>query len=140
MEHLVFYHHGCQPTPGGSRIARLVRRGARKAILPMCQRLVEILSNLVARLDHDEHEIRTLRRDVDELRRRHDDQETKLPAALAFGWDYVAMVRRLAVLEEHVDTLMTARERGEASVHLAGLESEGVDLRPATKSRRVPSP
>ncbi|WP_435015607.1 hypothetical protein TA3x_003151 [Tundrisphaera sp. TA3] len=122
MEHLVFYHH----TAGGSKLKNLVRRAARKAILPMCQRLVEILTHFAHRLDHNEHEVRTLRNELNELRQRHEDQSNKLPAALAFGWDYVAMVRRLAVLEEHVDTLMT-RDRGATgrpSVHFTALEAE----------------
>jgi hypothetical protein len=126
MEHLAFYNHGCQPAPGASKMKLWVRRQARRAILPMCQRLVEILASVVQRLDQDEHEIRALRGELDDLRRRHDEQAAKVPATLAFGWDYVAMVRRLAVLEEHVDALLT-RDRAQAdqsSVRLAGLEPE----------------
>ena len=121
MEHLAFYHHGCQPERGASKLKNWVRRAARKAIMPMCQRLVEILSSVVERLDRDEHEIRVLRQELVELRQRHDDHATKLPAALAFGWDYVAMVRRLAALEEHVETLMTAHER-------AGVSAPHIDV------------
>ena len=84
----------CSPRPGG---------------------LVEILASIVQRLDADEHEIRDLRGQIDDLRRRHDDQSAKLPATMAFGWDYVAMVRRLAVLEEHVDTLLAARPEAATS-------------------------
>ena len=81
----------------------------------MCQRLVEILTSVVQRLDQDEHEIRVLRHEIDELRLRHEAQAARVPATLAFGWDYVAMVRRLAVLEEHVDTLMN-RDRAAAEL------------------------
>lgn len=120
MEHLVFYHHGCQPSAGGSKLKNWVRRAARKAILPMCQRLVEILSSLVERLDRDEREIRELRAELNELRSRQDDHAAKLPAALAFGWDYVAMVRRMAVLEDHVEALLAERDgRHAPAPHLA---------------------
>ena len=122
MEHLAFYHHGCQPSPGESKLKNFVRRAARKAIMPMCQRLVEILTSVVERLDRNEHEARVMKAELDDLRRRHEEQAAKMPSTLAFGWDYVAMVRRLAVLEEHVDTLMN-RDREESSVHLAGLDA-----------------
>ena len=31
------------------------------------------------------------------------------PPWLAFGWDYVAMARRLAILEDRVETLLAAQ-------------------------------
>ncbi len=109
MDHLAYYNAGCEPTSGGSRLKVWVRRQFRRVLLPMSRRMVEILVSLCNRLDVAEHEIRDLRGQLDELRRRHEDQATKLPATIAFGWDYVAMVRRLAVLEEHVDALLTAK-------------------------------
>ncbi len=57
-----------------------------------------------------EKEAEDLRTLCDDLRRRQEEQAAKLPATLAFGWDYVAMVRRLAILEEHVDALLAARD------------------------------
>ena len=109
MDHLAFYNVGCEPATGGSRIKVWVRRQFRRVLLPTSRRMVEILVSLCNRLDVAEHEIRDLRGQLDELRLRHEDQATKLPPTIAFGWDYVAMVRRLAVLEEHVDALLTAR-------------------------------
>ncbi len=109
MDHLAFYNVGSQPTPGGSRVKVWVRRQFRRVLLPMSQRLVEILASLCRRLDVAEHEIRDLQGQLDDLRRRHDDHSAKLPAMMAFGWDYVAMVRRLAMLEEHVDALLLAQ-------------------------------
>ena len=106
MDHLAFYNVGCQPSPGSLGIKARVRRQLSRAFRPMFVRLVEILSSIVRRLDHDEHEIRELRAAINDLHRRQEEQAGKLPATIAFGWDYVAMVRRLAVLEEHVDALM----------------------------------
>lgn len=126
MNHLAFHEHGCQPAPGSSKLKTWVRRQARRAISPMCHRLVEILTSLVHRLDEDEHQIRALRDELHDLQRRHDDQVAKSAATLAFGWDYVAMVRRLSALEEHVDALIS-RDPAAAdreSVSFAGLESE----------------
>ncbi len=114
MDHLAFYNVGCEPESGRSGLKSWVRRQCRKILLPPFRRLVEILASLCHRLDVAEHEIRDLRGQIDDVRRRHDDQAAKLPATIAFGWDYVAMVRRLAVLEEHVDALLTARAAAEA--------------------------
>ncbi len=120
MDHLAFYNVGCEPTPGGSKLKVWVRRQFRRILLPMSRRVVEILISVVQRLDVAEHEIRDLRGQLDDLRLRHDDQAAKLPATIAFGWDYVAMVRRLAVLEEHVDALLTARDAAGAAPEPAG--------------------
>ena len=107
MDHLAFYNAGCEPAPGGSRLKSWVRRAARKILLPPSRRLVEILVSLCRRLDVAEYEMRDLKAMVDDLRRRQEEQAAKTSATIAFGWDYVAMVRRLAVLEEHVDNLLS---------------------------------
>jgi hypothetical protein len=112
MDHLAYYNAGCEPAPGGSRLKPWVRRVARKILLPPSRRLVEILASLCRRLDVSEYEMRDLKVLVDDLRRRQEEQAAKTSATIAFGWDYVAMVRRLAVLEEHVDTLLS-RNAGE---------------------------
>ena len=41
-----------------------------------------------------------------DLRQRQEEQAARFPATVAFGWDYVALTRRLGVLEEHVDALL----------------------------------
>ena len=115
MDHLAFYHAGCEPRPGRSRLKILPRRLLRRILLPIFQRLTEILSSLCHRMDLFEHEAHSLRAQLDDLRRRHEDQAAKSAATIAFGWDYVAMVRRLAALEEHVDALMIARNSSEVS-------------------------
>ena len=109
MEHLAFYNVGSEPTSGRPRLKVWLRRQFRRILLPSSQRLVEILTSLCERLDRAEREIHDLQQQLDDLRRRHEDQAVKIPATVAFGWDYVAMVRRLAALEGHVDALMTAQ-------------------------------
>ena len=91
--------------------------------MPYSRRLVEILFSLCGRLDISDLEIRDLQKQLEDLQRRHDDVATKLPATVAFGWDYVAMVRRLAVLEEHVDTLLNAREEAHDLARSAVVET-----------------
>jgi len=130
MDHLAYYNAGCEPAPGLSRTKLWVRRQFRRILLPTTKRAAEILASIVRRLDADEHEIRDLRGQVDDLRRRHDDQAARLPATMAFGWDYVAMVRRLAVLEEHVDALMTERAAG-------CLPAPGPVATPATRGKKA---
>jgi hypothetical protein len=118
MDHLAYYNVGCEPAPGTSRLTLMARRMVRTLLLPPSRRLVEILISLCHRLDVAEHEIRELREvrnQIDDLRRRQEEQAGRFPATIAFGWDYVAMVRRLAVLEEHVDSLLTARHAAEMS-------------------------
>jgi hypothetical protein len=114
MDHLNFYNTGCEPTSGRAGPKMRLRRLARKLLMPGFQRLVEILASLCRRLDILEYEVRDLKAMVDDLRRRQEEQAARMPSLIAFGWDYVAMVRRLAVLEEHVDTLL--REKQAASL------------------------
>jgi hypothetical protein len=114
MEHLAFYNSGCEPGRGPAGPVVLIRRLLRSLLLPMFRRLVQILDSLCNRLEAAEHEAEELRDLVDDLRRRQEEQAAKVPATLAFGWDYVAMVRRLAILEEHVDALLAAKEDAEA--------------------------
>jgi hypothetical protein len=114
MDHLAFYNSGCETATGRVGLKIRLRRLGRKLMLPASQRLVEILISLCRRLDATEYEIRDLKGQVDDLRRRQEDQASKIPSTIAFGWDYVAMVRRLAVLEEHVDALLTEKKVAEA--------------------------
>jgi hypothetical protein len=115
MEHLAFYNSGCEPSGrlAGPRV--FLRRRVRNLLLPMFLRLVEILGSLCYRLDVAERESEEIRNLIDDLRRRQEEQAGKVPATLAFGWDYVAMVRRLAILEEHVDALMAAKAESESA-------------------------
>jgi hypothetical protein len=110
MEQLAFYNQGCEPTRGPAGLRVFLRRRLRGLLLPMFRRLVEILGSLCHRLEVAERDAEALRNLVDDLRRRQEEQAARFPSTLAFGWDYVAMVRRLAILEEHVDALLAARE------------------------------
>jgi hypothetical protein len=114
MDHLAFYNAGCEPTAGRVGLKIRLRRLGRRIMLPASQRLVDILISICRRLDVAEYETHELKVLVDNLRRRQEDQAAKIPATIAFGWDYVAMVRRLAVLEEHVDALLTEKKAAEA--------------------------
>ncbi len=111
MDHLAFYNSGCEPISGRAGLKIRARRVARKLLLPGFQRLVEILASLCRRLDILEYEVRDLKAQVDDLRRRQEEHASKIPATIAFGWDYVAMVRRLAVLEEHMETLLSEKQK-----------------------------
>jgi hypothetical protein len=49
------------------------------------------------------------------LAHRQDQLDQQLKAALAMGWDHVALARRLAVIEDHLDELLSrdaASDRG----------------------------
>ena len=138
MDHLAFYNAGCEPTPGPAGFQIRARRQLRRILLPMFERLVQILASLCHRLDVAEHEARDLRAQVEDLRRRQEDHAAKAPATLAFGWDYVAMVRRLAVLEEHVDSLMAARDAAEVVADRSPARfpvGSALDPEPASRSR-----
>ena len=50
--------------------------------------------------------IAALTAQLDDLRHRQEEQAARFAATVAFGWDYVALTRRLGVLEEHVDALL----------------------------------
>src|SRR5579883_1004355 len=96
---LAFYNVGCEPQPGPRRLVVLMRRALRRVLRPIFQRQVEILTSLCDRLDAAEHQTACLRKNQEEL-------SEQLQTTLAFGWDYVALVRRLAVLEDRVESLM----------------------------------
>lgn len=122
MDHLAYYNTGCEPEPGLSRPKLWVRRQFRKILLPASKRMVQILTSLCHRLDIGEAAIRELQDRCNDLHHRQHDLAAKYPATIAFGWDYVAMTRRLAVLEEHVDILLAERERLLAGASIGGAE------------------
>ena len=89
----------------------------------MFRRLVEILGSLCHRLEMAERGAEDLNNRLDDLRRRQEELADKLPATLAFGWDYIAMVRRLAILEDQVETLLIAQENAEIEVQPVSLST-----------------
>jgi hypothetical protein len=70
------------------------------------------------RLDAD---LRSLDQRQEQLDRRQEQLDRQLKAVMAFGWDHVAMARRLAALEDHVDKLLS---RGAASAPVAPASGE----------------
>lgn len=104
-EHLRYYDVACRTGEGRSAIGVLLRRAMRRILLPLFVRNVQLIESIVNRLDADESEIGRLRDGLRHLEQRQDELATKLPATIAFGWDYVAMTRRLATLEDQVESL-----------------------------------
>jgi hypothetical protein len=110
MRDLAFYNVGCQEPQGVRRLVVPFRRGLRRVLRPIFLRQVEIFESLCDRLDVTEGEERSMRRDLDDVTRRQDDLGAQLQTSMAFGWDYTAMVRRLAALEDRVEALTVDRE------------------------------
>ena len=111
-EHLRYYDVACQKEAGGSRLDLWLRRQLRRILLPMFVRNVQLIQSIVGRLDANEPEIRRIGDALRHLEQRQDELATKLPATIAFGWDYVAMTRRLAALEDQVEMLLQAQRGG----------------------------
>ena len=108
MSDLAFYEVGCDESSGTRRLLVLARRVLRRILRPFFLRLVEILQALCDRLDATEAADQVLRAELNDLTARQEDLADRLQATIAFGWDYVALVRRVAVLEDRVETLMSA--------------------------------
>jgi uncharacterized coiled-coil DUF342 family protein len=93
-----FYHEGFDPAKGLKGAIIPLRRAIRRVLRPMFVRLGDQIDSLAARLDLAENRI-------NELSNRHDETNDQLQATVAFGWDYVAMARRLAALEDEISRL-----------------------------------
>jgi hypothetical protein len=102
---LAFYDAGCNELRGARRVVVPVRRLLRRLLRPIFLRQVELFQKLVDRRDAGEASLQVVRDDVDKLTKRQDEVDERVEAVLAFGWDYVAMVRRLAVLEDQLVAL-----------------------------------
>jgi hypothetical protein len=113
MRDLIFYRAGCEEPRGIRRVLLPARLLLRRLLLPLWQRLVEILQGFDLDLErlaqrqtkletaHDDSavQLKRLHQDIAALTRRQSDLE-------AFHLDYDALVRRLAALEDHVETLL----------------------------------
>lgn len=84
-----FYDEGTDQAQGMRKGVVLARRLVRRLLRPMLFRL--------------DAELRM-------MERRQEQLERELKAALAMGWDHVAMARRLAVLEDQLNDLLSRRE------------------------------
>jgi hypothetical protein len=100
MHNLVFYEAGCHEVKGIRRVVVPFRRLLRRLLRP-------IFLHLDSRLN-------SLDRRQNSLDRRQDLLDRDLKAVAAMGWNHVAMVRRLAALEEHVEALMQRDEMAES--------------------------
>jgi hypothetical protein len=89
----------------------LARRIAKRVLQATFPRQLAVFRSIFLRLDAAEQANRTLRADLEHLASRHDQLVDQVQFNVAFGWDYVAMTRRLAQLEDHVEALMAERER-----------------------------
>jgi hypothetical protein len=96
-----FYDEGTSAAQGFRRAVVLARRLLRRLLRPMLFRL--------------DAELKSLDRKYEQLDRRQEHLDRQLKAAIALGWDHVAMARRLAVLEDHVNELLS-RSATSASV------------------------
>jgi hypothetical protein len=107
---LAFYNAGCHEPKGVRRVVVPFRRLLRRLLRPIFQRQMELFQHLGGRLDEHERSIQANRTSLEHLSSRHEHLADQMQVALAFGWDYVALVRRLAVLEDRVEELMRERE------------------------------
>lgn len=107
---LAFYDAGCDKPVGPRALIVPFRRGLRRLQRPFFQRLVAILQSHEDRLDAVDHTSASLRADVQRLSQSHHQLSAQSQAALSFGWDYVAMARRIAALEDRVEALTAELE------------------------------
>jgi hypothetical protein len=99
---LVFYNvPGDDSKRGVKKVLVLGRRVVRRLLRPIFQRQVEIYQDVYHKLDEQDRAIEQV----------HQAVRADMQAVMAFGWDYAAMVRRLAVLEDRVEELMRQNEQ-----------------------------
>ncbi len=87
-----------------------VRNGIRRVVTPFRAFLCRLLRPVFQRLDGQLHE----------LDRRQNQFDRDLKAVLGMGWDHVAIARRLAALEDHVEALLAREAGGDLEVTSAG--------------------
>ena len=113
MPDLNFQDAGLQKSGGSKRLTIFLRRLVLKLLRPVFDKQVAILKGICERLDDEEWGTVSLGRQVEYVDGRVNALSDQLQTSIALGWDYVATVRRLAVLEDRVEALMEARERAE---------------------------
>jgi seryl-tRNA synthetase len=100
-----FYNAGTGESRGLKRAFVPVRRVLRRVLRPIFLRQAELMMHLAGRIDETNAKI-------EDLRRRHDLTSDQIQDTIAFGWDHVAMARRLAALEDRVESLQAKAEAG----------------------------
>lgn len=104
----------------GGRLAvirSLPRRAVRRLVRPITGRYVDTLQRLCDEMAAVVEENRQLRERFEALSRQHAELAEASQAVQAFGWDYAAMVRRLAAIEDRLE-LGGVVEDGEAALAL----------------------
>ncbi|AGA25883.1 hypothetical protein [Singulisphaera acidiphila] len=144
MQDFAFYNAGSHDLKGPRGLLVMVRRLMRRVLRPIFLRQVEIFQYLADRLDNHENRVFALRIDADAMKRQHqalaqelgqqnealahrqdllsgrqDELADQIQTTMAFGWDYVAMVRRLATLEDQLALLTgsTANSSDDGDAH-----------------------
>ena len=138
MRDLAFFNAGCHEPRGARRAVVPFRRLVRRLLRPIFQRQVVLYQELHDLIDRLEQENRMLRShtevqlgtQVERLDGRHDALAAQMQTTIALGWDYVATVRRLAVLEDRVEALMAAQDEARPSIPFLAQDGE-TDTHPA---------
>jgi hypothetical protein len=107
-----FYNVGCTGKRGVRLFVVPFRRLLRRALLPMFQRLVNVLqslshsqSRLVEEQDRLRQQVADLAEEQSRLRQQVTEIDEDFQALIDLGWDYVSLVRRLTVLERELASL-----------------------------------
>ncbi len=114
MSDLAFFNAGCTDKTGVRKLIVPPRRILRRLLRPIFQSQVVLFQWLCDRLEISEQNDQRIERDIKNLHKRQERLGDQIQATQALGWDHVALVRRLAVLEERVEAL--SGDRGEAKV------------------------
>lgn len=107
---LAFINAGCSAKTGIRWLIVPPRRLLRRILRPIFQHQAVLFQSLCARLDAAERRDVRIETDLKNLRLRQETLGDQIQATQALGWDHVALVRRLAVLEDRVETLLRDRE------------------------------
>jgi hypothetical protein len=94
MRDLAFYEVGCHELNGIKRVVIPFRRLLRRLLLPI---FLHLDSQLKA------------------IDRRQNQLDRDMKAVLGMGWDHVAIARRLALLEDHVEALLSRETGGDSN-------------------------
>ncbi len=110
MSDLTFYNVGCAEKSGIRKLIVPPRRVLRRLLRPIFQSQVVLFQWICDRLDTGERNDLKFDREIKNLNKRQDRLGEQIQATQALGWDHVALVRRLSILEDRVETL--SRDRG----------------------------
>ena len=136
MPDLAFYNAGCGGSSGVRRIVVLARRLLRRLLRPIFLHQVALYQYLIERLDGSETRVNGVLADMETLTRRQNELNERLETIQAFGWDYVAMVRRLAVLEDQLAILTCQAPVAVAEADpQASIRFPSLDLDPMPEAR-----